>query len=115
AGADRLQSGVEGREGNIETTLSSDPPLPEDEIASLMLSGQRTTTGSAGEVGTAQLLQALSGEIVGAVGRAIGFDAVRVESGNPADLLIDPPLPASAANPTQRVTFSKRVFPDLEV
>ena len=77
---------VESREGNVETTLTSDPPLPEDEVASLMLSGQRTPSGSAGEVVTSQLMQALSGEIVGTVGRAIGFDAVRVESGNPADL-----------------------------
>ena len=83
---------VESREGNIETTLTSDPPLPEDEVASLMLSGQRTPSGSAGEVVTSQLMQALSGEIVGTVGRAIGFDAVRVESGNPADLLLDPTL-----------------------
>jgi autotransporter translocation and assembly factor TamB len=67
---------VESREGNVETTLTSDPPLPEDEVASLMLSGQRTPSGSAGEVVTSQLMQALSGEIVGTVGRAIGFDAV---------------------------------------
>ena len=106
---------VESREGNIETTLTSDPPLPEDEVASLMLSGQRTTTGSAGEVVTAQLMQALSGEIVGTVGRAIGFDAVRVESGNPADLLLDPTLLSNTTNPAQRITFSKRVFPNLEV
>ncbi len=106
---------VESREGNVETTLTSDPPLPEDEVASLMLSGQRTTTGSAGEVVTAQLMQALSGEIVGTLGRAIGFDAVRVESGNPADLLLDPTLLSSTTNPTQRITFSKRVFPNLEI
>jgi outer membrane protein assembly factor BamA/autotransporter translocation and assembly factor TamB len=106
---------VESRDGNVETTLNSDPPLPEDEVASLMLSGQRTSTGSAGEVVTAQLMQALSGEIVGAVGRAIGFDAVRVESGNPADLLLDPTLLSTTTNPAQRITFSKRVFPNLEV
>jgi outer membrane protein assembly factor BamA len=115
AGGYEITMRVESREGNVETTLSSDPPLPEDDIASLMLSGQRTTSGSAGEVVTAQLLQALSGEIVGAVGRAIGFDAVRVESGNPANLLIDPSLLSSTSKPTQRVTFSKRVLPDLEV
>ena len=106
---------VESRDGNVETTLTSDPPLPEDEVASLVLSGQRTTTGSAGEVVTAQLMQALSGEIVGTVGRAIGFDAVRVESGNPADLLLDPTLLSSSSNPAQRITFSKRVFPEVEV
>ncbi len=106
---------VESREGNVETTLSSDPPLPEDDVASLMLSGQRTTSGSAGEVVTAQLMQALSGEIVGAVGRAIGLDAVRVESGNPADLLLDPTLLSSTSNPSQRITLSKRVLPNLEV
>ena len=106
---------VESRDGNVETTLTSDPPLPEDEVASLMLSGQRTPSGSAGEVVTSQLMQALSGEIVGTVGRAIGFDAVRVESGNPADLLLDPTLLSSTTNPAQRITFSKRVFPNLEI
>ncbi|HEX7086067.1 MAG TPA: translocation/assembly module TamB domain-containing protein, partial [Vicinamibacterales bacterium] len=99
----------------IDTTLSSDPPLPEADIASLMLSGQRRPTGDPGEVVTEQLLAALSGEIVGAVGRAIGFDSVRIEQANPGDLLIDPTLISSDSNPAQRVTFSKRVFPDLEV
>lgn len=99
----------------IDTTLSSDPPLPEADIASLMLSGQRRPTGDPGEAVTEQLLAALSGEIVGAVGRAIGFDSVRIEQANPGDLLIDPTLISSDSNPAQRVTFSKRVFPDLEV
>lgn len=106
---------VQSEGDSIDTTLSSDPPLPEADIASLMLSGQRQPTGDPGEVVTEQLLAALSGEIVGAVGRAIGFDSVRIEQANPGDLLIDPTLISADSNPAQRVTFSKRVFPDLEV
>ena len=48
-------------------------------------------------------------------GRAIGFDSVRVEQGNPGDVLFDASLISSDTNPAQRLTFTKRVFPDLEV
>ncbi len=106
---------IQTRSGVTETTLQSDPPLPEDDIASLLLSGQRRGGGDAAEAVTEQLAAALSGEIVGAVGRAIGFDSVRVEQSNPGDTLFDASLISSEANPAQRLTFSKRVFPDLEV
>ena len=106
---------IQTRSGVTETTLQSDPPLPEDDIASLLLSGQRRGGGDAAEAVTEQLAAALSGEIVGAVGRAIGFDSVRVEQGNPGDVLFDASLISSDTNPAQRLTFSKRVFPDLEV
>jgi outer membrane protein assembly factor BamA len=106
---------VESRDGATETTLTSDPPLPQDEIASLMLTGERNSSSTATEAVTEQLLASLSGEIVGAVGRAIGFDSVRVEYANPADTLFDTSLISSVSNPTQRLTFSKHVFPELEV
>ena len=106
---------IQTRSGVTETTLQSDPPLPEDDIASLLLSGQRRGGADAAEAVTEQLAAALSGEIVGAVGRVIGFDSVRVEQGNPGDTLFDASLISSEANPAQRLTFSKRVFPDLEV
>ncbi|MBK5298198.1 MAG: translocation/assembly module TamB domain-containing protein [Vicinamibacteria bacterium] len=106
---------IQTRSGVTETTLQSDPPLPEDDIASLLLSGQRRGNGDAVEAVTEQLAAALSGEIVGAVGRAIGIDSVRVEQGNPGDVLFDSSLISADTNPAQRLTFSKRVFPDLEV
>ena len=59
---------IQTRSGVTETTLQSDPPLPEDDIASLLLSGQRGGDGDAAEAVTEQLAAALSGEIVGAVG-----------------------------------------------
>jgi len=106
---------IQTRSGVTETTLQSDPPLPEDDVASLLLSGQRGSSGDAAEAVTEQLAAALSGEIVGAVGRAIGIDSVRVEQGNPGDVLFDTSLISSDTTPAQRLTFSKRVFPDLEV
>jgi outer membrane protein assembly factor BamA/autotransporter translocation and assembly factor TamB len=106
---------IESRGGVTETTLQSDPPLPEEDIASLLISGQRRGGGDAAEAVTQQLVAALSGEIVGTVGRVIGFDSVRVEQANPGDVLFDPTLLSSDANLAQRLTFSKRVFRDLEV
>ena len=61
--------------------------------------GQRRGGGDAAEAVTEQLAAALSGEIVGAVGRAIGFDSVRVEQSNPGDVLFDATLISSDANP----------------
>ena len=106
---------IESRGGATETTLQSDPPLPEDDIASLLISGQRRSSGDSADAVTQQLVASLSGEIVGAVGRVIGFDSVRVEQANPGDVLFDPTLISSDANAAQRLTFSKRVFRDLEV
>ena len=106
---------IQTRSGVTETTLQSDPPLPEEDVASLLLSGQRGGGGDPTEAVTEQLAAALSGELVGAVGRAIGFDSVRVETGNPGDVMFDTSLISSDTTPAQRLTFSKRVFPDLEV
>jgi outer membrane protein assembly factor BamA/autotransporter translocation and assembly factor TamB len=102
-------------EGRVETRLNSDPPLPEDQIASLMVNGTRTSSVSPGDVVTQQLASALSGEITSAVGRAIGLDSVRIESGNPGDVMFDPSLISADSNPAQRLTFSKKVLPTLEV
>ncbi len=106
---------IQTRGGVTETRLQSDPPLPEDDVASLLLSGQRYGEGDTAEAVTQQLAAALSGEIVGAVGRAIGFDSVRVEQSNPGDTLFDASLIKSDTNPAQRLTFTKRVFPDVTV
>lgn len=110
-----LSMRVDTVEGRIETRLNSDPPLPEDQIASLMVSGTRTSSVAPGDVVTQQLASALSGEITSAVGRAIGLDSVRIESGNPGDLMFDPSLISADSNPAQRLTFSKNVLPTLEV
>jgi outer membrane protein insertion porin family len=110
-----LSMRVDTVEGRIETRLNSDPPLPEDQIASLMVNGTRTSSVAPGDVVTQQLATALSGEITSAVGRAIGLDSVRIESGNPGDLMFDPSLISADSNPGQRLTFSKNVLPTLEL
>ena len=106
---------VETADGRTETTLSSDPPLSDDEIASLIVSGQKNTNLSAGDLVTQQLAGAISGEITTAVGRAIGFDSVRLETGNPGDVAFDPSVISADSNPTQRITFTKKILPTLEV
>ena len=58
---------------------------------------------------------AISGEITTAVGRAIGFDSVRLETGNPGDVAFDPSVISADSNPTQRITFTKKILPTLEV
>jgi hypothetical protein len=46
---------------------------------------------------------------------ATGFDSVPGDQATPGDVLFAPPLISSDANPAQRLTFSKRVFRDVEV
>ena len=106
---------VETADGRTETTLSSDPPLSDDDIASLIVSGQKNSNLSAGDLVTQQLAGAISGEITTAVGRAIGFDSVRLETGNPGDVAFDPSVISADSNPTQRITFTKKILPTLEV
>ena len=40
---------------------------------------------------------------------------MRLESGNPGDVAFDPSVISADSNPTQRITFTKKILPTLEV
>lgn len=95
--------------GRIATTLTSDPPLPEPDILSILATGRTLSEAqNAGiEVAREQVLSYLAGGVGGGLtqqaGRAIGLSQLQIE----------PSLIASEAEPTARLTVGKKITPQL--
>lgn len=102
---------LSGTLDRLETDVrSSNPDVPADELVSLLLGG----TGAG--FGGADALRLFSAELLGATGRAFGLDSVRLERDFAGDdLRADPGLFADQADPSARLTLSKRLRPDVEV
>ncbi len=89
----------------LETTFTSDPPLGQTDILSLLVSGRRIkdTRGAETEIAQDQALSYLSGNLAGALSqranRALGLNVVR----------IDPGLIADEAEPTARLTLGQDI------
>ena len=71
---------VRGTPATIEVSLRA-PGLSQDEVVSLLLTGQRESTAGQTEVARGQLLMLLSGELLGFAGRAVGVDSLQVGRG----------------------------------
>ncbi|HYO84301.1 MAG TPA: translocation/assembly module TamB domain-containing protein [Bryobacteraceae bacterium] len=105
----RLQ--VSGRPGDTETTLTSDPPLPEPDILALLLTGRtmEELRGNEFEVARNQVLSYLTGRVGSQLGRGIagatGLSTVRIE----------PNLIAAEADPSARLTVGQNISRNLEV
>lgn len=106
AGTD-LALTLEGPLDRLETEVRSSNPDIDSREAMAMLFG-----GFQGEDAVALL----SAELLGATGRAIGLDTLRVERGFDNDeFRADPGLIATETDPSTRLTVSKRLRPDVEL
>jgi outer membrane protein assembly complex protein YaeT len=105
----RLQ--VTGQPGETETTLTSDPPLPEPDILALLVTGRtmEEIRGHEYEVARNQVLSYLTGRIGSQLGRSIagatGLSTVRIE----------PNLIAAEADPSARLTVGQDITRNLEL
>ncbi|MEW6364860.1 MAG: translocation/assembly module TamB domain-containing protein [Acidobacteriota bacterium] len=101
----------------VKTHLVSEPDLPENEILSLLLTGQKT--GAGGSVDLAKggsVADILSAGLLGSAGRALNLSGLRIQRGDPSvDPTFDPMNIASETNPTSRITASKAVGPNVTV
>jgi outer membrane protein assembly complex protein YaeT len=98
---------LEGPLDRLETEVRSSDPTVDSRQAMAMLFG-----GFQGEDAVALL----SAELLGATGRAIGLDTLRVERGFDNDeFRADPGLIATETDPSTRLTLSKRLRPDVEL
>ena len=94
----------------LETVLTSEPPMDETDIVSVLATGRtREKAGNAGAtVAKEQLLSYVAGElgtsITDEAGRALGLSQVRIE----------PNLIANEAEPTARLTVGKDITPKLD-
>ena len=100
---------VSGEPGNTETTLTSNPALPEPDIMAMIVTG-RTLEQMRGEeydVAREQVLSYLTGRVGSTIGRSVeqatGFDVVRVE----------PQLIANEADPGARLTVTEDIDDNL--
>jgi outer membrane protein assembly factor BamA len=105
---------VTGPATSFQSRFISDPPLSDRDIVSLLTSG-RTISAAAAGAGQTDALSMASGGMLGRTGHMFGFDSVRIErSGERQDLDFDPTAVTSQANPTSRLTFSKRLRNNVE-
>jgi len=78
-----------GTADELRTSLSSDPPLAEADLRSLIVTGRLTSptaTGQRNSVAERQVVESISGDVLGFAAHTIGLDAVSI--GNPdLDLL----------------------------
>ncbi len=93
----------------IETSLSSNPPLSDRDLQSLVVTGQ--TAGLTGETSNtdAFAVGAVSGDVLGFAGQFVGLDSVRVGSSDDLELV------SSDVEPSTRLTVSKRFGQRFEV
>jgi outer membrane protein assembly factor BamA/autotransporter translocation and assembly factor TamB len=88
---------------------SDDPSLTQTDLISLLVTGRTDAErAAAGDYGGSELIGYLSADLVGAAGRAVGLDTLRVEQGNP-DVRFDAGLVATETDPGARLTFGKNI------
>jgi outer membrane protein assembly complex protein YaeT len=98
---------IDGPLDRLRTDVRSSDPSVDSRQAMAMLFG-----GLQGE----DAVTLLSAELLGATGRAIGLDTLRVERGIEVDeFRADPGLVANETDPSTRLTLSKRLRPDVEL
>jgi outer membrane protein assembly complex protein YaeT len=102
---------VTGTPGDTETTLTSDPTLPEPDIMALLATGRtlEEMRGEEFEVAQEQVLSYLAGRVGSQLGRglerATGLSTVRIE----------PNLIANETEPSARLTVGQDLTDDLEL
>ena len=106
---------VSGTPETLEVSLRS-PGLSQEDVVSLLLTGQRATDSTAAqtEIARGQLLMLLSGELLGFAGRAVGVDSLQVGRGLGGSAS-DFDLLAADTNPSARLTVAKDLRRDVEL
>jgi outer membrane protein assembly complex protein YaeT len=115
----------------LETDLTSNPPLSESDIVSVLATGRTLSEASCagGAVAKEQALSFLAGDLgstfTSEAGRAIGLSQVRIDPSfidtsksscsTNTDPNADPNLIANEAEPTARLTLGKDITPKLSL
>ena len=97
-----------GRADQIETNFSSDPPLGERDVRSLLVSGQIADPARGTSESDTFAVAAVSGGMLGVAGQFVGLDTVSVGTE-------DLDLVSSDVDPATRLTVSKRLGTRFEL
>jgi outer membrane protein insertion porin family len=99
---------ITGPANEIETNFSSDPPLSERDVRSLLVTGQTADPGRGSTDSEQFAIGAVSGDVLGIAGQFVGIDSVRVGTE-------DLDLVSADVNPNTRLTVSKRLGSRFEL
>ncbi|MCY4638459.1 MAG: translocation/assembly module TamB domain-containing protein [Acidobacteria bacterium] len=118
AGSYDVTLDVSGDPDDLTTELRSEPPLPESDIAAVLLTGQPAGRGTAPLSGAGdQVLGLASTELLGRAGRGVGLD-LQVGPGTPdadAEIRFDPSLVSTDLNPASRLTVGRNLRDDVRL
>ncbi len=94
---------TQGPVTNLEATYSSDPPLSQRDLQSLLVTGRTTDVSSTKSRGDEQfVLGTASSDLLGVAGQMVGLDSVQLGRG-------DFELGSSDVNPAMRLTVTKGI------
>ena len=118
AGSYEITLEASGGRDELTTTLRSEPPLPESDIVSLLLTGRRLDQAAAPSAAARdQALGLVTTEILGQAGRRVGLD-LQVESEAAqaqGAVRLDSTLIAADLNPGSRFTVGRNLREDVRL
>lgn len=106
-----IQLLLSGTPDNFSADLTSDPPLSEPDIISLLMTGKRLAyvsgdvLGAIGGRALSYLDDALTGKLENLAQQKLGLDSVTIDAG----------LVSSQENPEARLTVGQHITPELEL
>jgi outer membrane protein assembly factor BamA len=119
AGGEDIELTLRGTPDNLDTELDApeNPDLGEADLYSLLITGKTLAevSGDEAEILGEQLLQYLSGDVLGLASRVVGLDTIRLGGVEEDVLRQDPTALATEVDPTTRLTFGKSFGRDLDV
>ena len=117
-GNEEITVTLAGTADTLMTTMRSSSDLPESDIVSLLLTGRTLDRVGNAPVALArdQALGLVSGEMLGAAGRSVGLDTVRLDRGaTQGDVRFDSSLIAGETDPGTRLTVGKNLSRQIEL
>lgn len=119
AGGEDIGLTLQGTPETLKTNLEApdNPSLGDADLYSLLLTGKTLdeVSGEEAEVLGEQVLQYVSGDVLGLASRAVGLDTIRLGGVEEDVLRRDPTALATEVDPTTRLTFGKSFGRDLDV
>ena len=108
---------LNGTVDNFQSQLSASPAQTEADIVSLLLTGRMLDEagGAAGVIAREQALGLVSADALGAAGRIVGLDTLRLDTTGGRDVRFDSSLIATETDPGARLTFGKNVSRDVQL
>ena len=108
---------LDGTVDDFRTRLTASPPRSEPDIVSLLLTGRMLDEagGAAGVIAREQALGLVSADALGAAGRVVGLDTLRLDTTGSRDFRFDSSLVATETDPGARLTFGKNVSRDVQL